>query len=377
MKKTLLWLWLLTKRLYKRPTFLILLVLIPALVLGYGAAAGEDSGVVTVALAREDADPLALQVIEKLCSDTQLIRYLSCASADEAESLVRSGKADAAWIFRAGMTDNAARFAQSRSQSDALVDVLEREENVALRLAREKLSGVLYICCARALYILYIRQNVPGLDHLSDDALWESYRGTQVGDTLFTYDTARTDAVQVSYLLSPVRGLLAVVTVLSAAAGAMYHMEDRRRGTFGWVSQKKLPLTELGCQVVCTGNVAVVVSLALTVSGLTGPVLTELAAMVLYILCTAVFGMLLRQLCGSMGVLAAVLPVLAVVMLVVCPVFFDLGALRQVQYLFPPTYYINAAVNPAWLGLMAAYTAVALGLYCLIGKCKLLYAQRA
>ena len=54
MKKALLWLWMLTKRLYKKPTFLVILVLIPALVLCYSAAAKEESGMITVALASED-----------------------------------------------------------------------------------------------------------------------------------------------------------------------------------------------------------------------------------------------------------------------------------------------------------------------------------
>lgn len=371
MKRTLIWLWLLTKRLYKRPTFLVLLALIPALVLGYSATARDDSGVVTIALAREDQDPLAVELMDKLPTESQLIRYIVCDSRQAAEAAVRRGKADSAWIIRAGMTENAARFVQSRSRADALVDVLQREKSVALRLTLEKLSGQLFLYCARALYIPYIRQNVPGLDHLSDDALWESYQNSQIGDTLFQYDSVGSPIAQVSYLLSPIRGLLAVTVVLCAGAGAMYYLEDRRKGTFGWVALKRLPLTELRCQAVCVGNVAAVVLLALAVSGLAGSVLTELPALVLYSLCCAVFGMLLRQLCGNIHVLAAVLPVLVVVMLVVCPVFFDLGALRQLQYLLPPTYYINAAYNPVYLLYMAGYTAILAGLYWLIGKCKM------
>lgn len=370
MKRILLWLWLLTKRLYKRPTFLVLLALIPALVLGYSATARDDSGVVTIALAREDQDPLAVQVMEKLPSESQLIRYIVCDSRQEAEAAVRRGKADGAWIIRAGMTENAARFINSRSQTDALVDVIEREESVVLRLTREKLGGELFLCCARALYIPYIRQNVPELDHLSDDALWESYQNSQIGDTLFLYDSASGEIAKVSYLLSPVRGLLAVMVVLCAGAGAMYYLEDCRKGTFGWVALKKLPLAELSGQTVCVGNVAIVALLALAVSGLSGSVLTELLALVLYSLCCAVFGMVLRKLCGNMHVLAAVLPVLVVIMLVVCPVFFDLGALRQFQYLLPPTYYINAGHNAVYLLYMAGYTAALAGIYWLVEACR-------
>ena len=45
------WLLMMTKRLYKKPTFVVILILIPVLVLGYGLVAAEDSGMVTIALA--------------------------------------------------------------------------------------------------------------------------------------------------------------------------------------------------------------------------------------------------------------------------------------------------------------------------------------
>ena len=60
------WFWLLTKRLYKKFTFLAILLLIPALVLGYGAAARGDSGMITVVLAQKEDDPLAEELIRTL-----------------------------------------------------------------------------------------------------------------------------------------------------------------------------------------------------------------------------------------------------------------------------------------------------------------------
>ena len=57
----------------------------------------------------------------------------------------------------------------------------------------------------------------------------------------------------------------------------------------------------------------------------------------------------------------------AVVMLVVCPVFFDLGALRELQYLFPPTYFINAVYSDKFLLYMPLYTLVLAAVYFLTG----------
>ena len=60
------------------------------------------------------------------------------------------------------------------------------------------------------------------------------------------------------------------------------------------------------------------------------------------------------------------MPLLAVVMLLVCPVFFDLGMVRTVQFLFPPTYYINGVYQSRYLLYMTVYP------LCCAGGCFLL-----
>ena len=366
--KLLLWFGLLTKRLYKKFTFLAILLLIPALVLGYNASAKDDSGMMSVALAQRGRDPLAETLIQGFDDSSQLVRYVQC-SPQEAEELVRGGKVDMAWIFMDDLEPRLEAFLADPSPENAMVDVLVRQDDVTLRLAREKLSGVLYRQLSMRLYILFVRENVPELATLSDETLMEYYHTRDITDDLFAFD--ETDASMASvqnvhYLTAPVRGLLAVVIVLCGMATAMYYIQDTRRGTFGWVSTRKLPAVELGCQLVSLVNVTAVVLAALALSGQTGSLLRELAAAVLYCLCCAAFSMLLRRLCGSVRILGTLLPLMMVVMLVVCPVFFDFGALRSAQYLFPPTYYINAIYNTKYLWLMAAHTAACLGLYGLL-----------
>ena len=103
MKKAGIWLWLLTKRLYQKPAFLAILVLIPVLTFCYQGATQGDSGIMTIALAREGNDPLAEAIIEDLTEESQLFRYQLCDSEEDARQLVIAGKVDAAWIFPADM----------------------------------------------------------------------------------------------------------------------------------------------------------------------------------------------------------------------------------------------------------------------------------
>ncbi len=368
--KLLLWFAMLSKRLYKKPTFLIILILIPLLVLGYTAAAEGDSGMITVALAQEGQDALAAQLMDSFDGSSQLIRYTHCSSPEEAKTLVQGGKADMAWIFPDQMQARLEGFLRQPTEKNAIATVLIREDDVTLRLAREKLSGVLYSQISRILYISFVRENVPDLAHLSDAELMDYYNTRDITDDLFAFD--ETDASMVSvqtvhYLTAPVRGLLAVVIVLCGMATAMYYMQDSRRGLFGWVSTQRLAAVELGCQLVSLVNISAVVLLTLALTGQAGPLLRELAVTVLYCLCCGAFCMLLRRLCGTVRILGSLLPLMVVVMLLVCPVFFDLALLRTFQYLFPPTYYINAIYNTKYLAFMVLHTAASFSLYALAG----------
>ena len=371
--KLMMWFWLLSKRLYKKLTFLAILLLIPLLVLGYSAAAKGDSGMITVALAQREADPLAEALIQNFGDSSQLIRYEICDDAQTAEELVQRGKADMAWIFEGDLENKLMAFMAQPKEKNSLVTVVLREDDVTLRLAREKLSGALYQALSQRLYISYVRENVPELAVLCDEALMEYYNTHEIANDLFAFDETNASMVSVQsvhYLTAPVRGLLAVVIVLCGMATAMYYMQDTQRGTFSWVSTRALPAVELGCQLVSLVNVTAVVLLALALAGQFMGFGKELGVAALFCVCCACFCLLLRRLCGTVKVLGTLLPLLVVVMLVVCPVFFDFGVLRSFQYLLPPTYFVNAMYSAKYLWYMAGYSGICLGLYGLLGLAK-------
>lgn len=371
-RKAFMWFWLLSKRLYKKATFLVIMALIPILVFGYSMVADDESGIVTVALAKEDEDALAEQIIAELRQNSRLIRFIDCEAPEDAEALVIAGKADSAWIFPSNMQACIDRFVESGSERDAFVRVIERESTVPLMLAREKLGGILFKYSSETFYLSYARENAADLDSLSDEQLLGYYDGVNAADELFAFsylDPAQsTEDASTGYLMAPVRGLLAVVITLCGLATAMYYIHDKNAGTFAWIAEKKLPFTEFGCQMISILNVSVVVLITLTAVGMTTSFGRELLALALYALCTAAFCMMIRRLCVNLRVLGTLLPLLIIAMLVICPVFFDLGALRELQYLLPPTYYINAIYNDKYLLYMAVYTLAASTIYFLSGK---------
>ncbi len=365
MRKIIFWGLLLWKRLYKKATFLLLLVMIPALVLSYGITAKEESGVLTVALATrgETPDPLTRQFWDDL-HKSGLVLFVECASPEEATEMAKSGSADTAWIFDADLETSIYDFVAKRISKNSFVTVVEPENRTLLKLLREVLSGKLFTYCTDVLYLQYIRENAPELDHVSDEKLLEYYEDAALSDGLFVTTDIEGNVVATpedeNYLTAPVRGMLAVVVVLAGLATSMYYIKDEEHGTFAWMSQRRKPLMELGCQFISVLNVLTVVQLALVLSGQSVHWGREILVTGLFALCVAAFAMLVRRLTGGIRGLGMVTPLLVVVMLVICPVFFDLGMLRQLQLLFPPTYFVTGAYNSSYLWYMLGYTAICL-----------------
>lgn len=339
------------------------------MVLGYTAIAkNEDSGIFRILLTQEGDDPLAAEIMADLQEESQLLLLEVCDSPEAAREQVRLGKADAAWIFRDDLRTCMETFLRHPYRSNAFVTVLQQQDDPVMLITREKLTGTVFPYLAKMIYVRSVRELSPELDLVSDEELLAQFDATEISENLFDFDETDGAQQEAHYLTTPLRGLLGITVVLCAIAAAMYYIRDTELGTFSWVSLPRRPWVELGCQAVAVFQVAAVATLCLLLAGLGVSAGRELLILVLYTLCCGSFAMLLRRLCGSIGLLGTLLPVLVTGMLVLCPVFLDLGALRQWQYLLPPTYYINAAWSNRYLWLMPLYSGVCLALYDLLGR---------
>ena len=366
MKRWLRWLYLLSKRLYKRGAFLAVLALIPLAVLALQVAAQAKSGFIHVVLAQTDpTDPISSAVVDRFMTERSLVLFSCAEDARTATDMVAKGEADVAWIFSDGMEERLDRFVSSRYEQGGLVTVVEREQTVLSRLIREKLHFALQEYTSRVCYLTYTRENIEALNSLSDEQLMRYYDEVEFNDGLFLYRTpdgtvtARTNN---DYLLAPVRGLLGVLVVLCGLAAALFYRQDEGRGTFALVPLRRRGAVAFACLIVAVLNVSAVTLPALLVGGVAVFWAREVAILLLYAVCCAAFCLLVMRLCRSIRTLAAVLPMLIVAMIALCPVFFDLRNLGWLQLLFPPTYFVNAAYDGRYLLYMAGYTALCLAL---------------
>ena len=365
------------KRLYKKPTFLTLILLIPILLFGYATISGGESSMLTVGLTCREQDPITRGIFADLQTNSTLMSFQIYEDVQEAKDLLQRGKLDAVWIFPENIDQKIEAFTQNPTSSNALITVLEREDNVALMLSREKLSGAVYAPLSQRIYIHFLRDLAPELSHLSDEQLLAYYHATDMDFDLFEFTGAAAGQKENNYLLSPLRGLLGTLILLCSLAASMYYICDEEKGTFAWVSKRWKLLPELGCYLTASVHIAAVCLICLVICGLSGNLWTEMVVLLMYCLCCSVFAMALRQFFGSLKSMGTILPLMMVATLVICPVFFDLGPLRRAQYALPPTYYINAVYNPRYLLYMAGYITFAAALALLTRYMKDLLRRRS
>lgn len=372
MKKLLMWFVLLNKRLYKKITYVGILLLIPVLVFLFALTAKDFGGIVKVVLAQEDPkDAFAGQIIQELQKDSNVISFQE-ADPDDAIALVSAGKADAAWIFPEDLAGCLKDYVYKEKNSDGFIRIVEREQTVPLRLSRERMGAVLHNQAVRITFLKHIREVAPETKEMDDEILLEYLEKTDVSGQLFAfydiYGNRREESA--NFLTTPIRGLLAVLAVISATVTAMYYQSDLDRGIFSLLPERQRKFGEFGYQMISSMNILLFVTAALLLAGLGAGIWTELLIFLLYGICCALFGMVLRAVFGGRRGLAVLIPVLTIVMLAVCPVFFDVGYLRKLQLLLPPTYYINSAFNPKYLIYLAVYDIVLLMICAVIGFAK-------
>lgn len=354
---------LLNKRLFKRPSFIVILCLLPLLVAAMAFAAQSDSGIVSVSLARRDpADAKAAEIIEKLNSTSRVINFTVCDTVEQAEENVRSGKDTAAWIFEENTAERIEKFVADPTERNFIVTCCVREDTPLLRVSCEKLYATLYAESTRPSLIRYARRTAPELDGVSDGELMEYYDSLNISNDLFTFSyvdsgASLKDMKETSYLVTPLRGLLAVMTVLCGLAVSMFWLQDKERGAFVWISRRRRPFFSFVYHLTALLDAGAVMLVSLYVAGIAVGFWREVAMTALYAVACTGFCILVRTLCRSLTLLGTVTPVIILGLLVACPIFMNFEIPLAVRLLLPTDYYLDCVHDFSRMGALALYTA--------------------
>ncbi len=356
------WYWMLQKRLFRKYSFWLILCMAPCLALGMRLASQEESSILRIGLYAGEEDEIGTAVVRGLMEKESIIHYEKAASVEEAENMVLQGKTDGAWIFEESMEERLKMAADGGMKK--LVRVLQQEDNAQMKLARVRLYEEIYPHYVYAFYMDYIRNSLDGGEACSEEDIGKYFDNAWVEDNLFEMrymgDAAK-PTEDSSYLLAPLRGMMALWLMLVGLASAMYFLQDEKDGMFDWIPVKRRFFLICGYLLVPALDGAVIVLAALKFSGVFTAWGRELLSLALFLLMLVGFCSLLQILCGKMEWLGGCIPILLLVMLALCPIFLNIRQLHTVQMLLPPYYYLTSLYDKGRLAEMAVYTVVVYG----------------
>ncbi len=167
-------------------------------------------------------------------------------------------------------------------------------------------------------------------------------------------------------LTSPVRGILAVAVFMCAYAALMSFKRDREVGLFARTPENRLVFIEVAYIIVSVFNAVVLTLASMKITGIFTTLGAELLFAAVYVLLCTALCVVLGEIIDSISALGAVMPVLILVMLVVCPVFINLVDLPPLQLLLPAYYYLSALRNTDFVLYGLVYILASAAIYAII-----------
>lgn len=365
-KKLSLWYLMLTKRLFCKFSFVILLCCIPIMILVTNYAMSGESGVLTVMLCSEDKDSGAEEIINSLLNEDSVILFKYSDNPQSAIDEVKQHKADAVWCFEDDFSQKITAYATHKS-TQPIVKVYEREDSIPLQLSKEKLYGAIYSSFSYEVYKNFVYSELVDVNQLSEKELEAYFNGTKTRDDIVELEKREVASTNknAGYLLAPLRGIMALLVVLCGLAAAMYYLKDKREGKFDWMpySKRIIPAFAQCLAAVVPAGVAVLASIY--IGGIARDVISEFISMLLFVTAVSGFCLVMCIIFKSSGKLAASIPAMIVIMLAFSPVFFNLNMLKPLSLMLPTYHYLMAVYS-------GAYTEFLIYIVCVYGFALLL-----
>ena len=356
------WFLCLSKRLYKKWLFIVLICLIPITVAAIKISSTANRGFVQIAVVN-NAGELGEKIFSSLTDNSGIIGFEKFEDEESAKAALAADKFDAVWILPEKMEDRIAAFVGDPDSDHYVAYIIKREENLKNRLAAEKLSGAIYPIVSRRFFLKCVRESENfDLSNLKDSEIYEYYDSFFNDVNLFKFafpdDNITAKESERNYLTSPVRGLLSAVTLLSGLAAAMLYISDSKKGVFAFTKSSNRVFIAFAFVLTAIINVGAFQFVSLFVSGVNTSFLREAVIFLIFALNSALFCTVLLSIIKSITYFSPAAVLLIMLDILICPIFFDFTVQRKAQFFFPNAYYINSVHSDAYLKYSLLYTAL-------------------
>ena len=378
-KRFFVWLWLTAKRFLKKPSFVLIFLMLPAVLLLYRALITADDGKLHVAVYFEEKDEFAETYLRELSEHVpELFVFYECTEEEDLYSDVAAGRAECGYTFAGNL---AGRLLTEDWQG--MITAVVSDQTVYGEFVNE----IAYIKLIRILGKDLMREFLvrkSGLVSESNEAeidamLQKKFGEEMANNTLVEYVTTaakngelvieekKHDAISV--LKKPIRGTVAIFVLLTGLAGLVFWYQDDAEGRYRVMARERRPLISFASILLPTAMSAVVGLACLAISGLWTTTGRELSTMLLYMLLVTCLCNILRFLIPSVHAVCAMIPILVLISYLCCPILIDIAqtmpVIRYVRAVLAPQYYLRIYEGKG-VGALVLVTAVMLGISALL-----------
>lgn len=377
MKESIIWLFLWCKRLIQKPLLLFTIFLIPLTVLFLQHCHTKQDAVLRVALYTETENSQkkdfnrenssSFDLVKRMTdlSDSSIYFYV-CKSKEQLIDDVKTKKANCGYLIPWDLEDNILSYVKNRKP---FLTVIREKNDSTTKIVDEIILSKNYQTIAYDILqeFLETHTNVQP----NHDKLTKTFQSYCSNELLFQFEYVSGEKNTVlqnnntSILMLPLRGIVAVILLLTCMAGGLLCFRDRLQGKYHLMNQKQKKLSTLYSLSIPGIAASFSALFSIKLAGIFGSPFREIPAMLCYLFACLELVALLEKIFIKESIYLASMPVILLSSLVLPPIFIDLGSIlpsvEKLAYLFPTTWYLNSIQSFHGLTILFFY-----GMVCLL-----------
>lgn len=354
---------LLIKRLFKRPSFIFMLLMVPVFVLLLrGQGTDDGTKLLDIGVYIEDnADSDALKLMDSLLESDSSFKFREFDSKDDMLDRLKKSEIYEAVVIPADFSDTLNRLV-SYKNIDNPIEIYIREQGVSHKLIREVINSNIFPQMALKTTEKFLR-DVEGIN-ISESELQTMFEANYPDVQLFVmvYADGTIASEEFDLILMPLRGILAVWLVICVLAASMYFIKDERNGLFIWISGGIKLSQKILYYLAVMLPAALAYFIAIGVSSLMVNVLREIGMLVLYVAALIALSNVVRILCRNIKNIGIMIPLFAILSLVFSPVFIDVK-FEAINVCLPSYYYLKSVHNNSYIIELMIYIVVVFAIW--------------
>ncbi len=353
MKRTMTFFLLFVKRLCRKPSFVLILLLMPAMVISMRFIIEEDDETVRVAVLCEDKNEKMNVVMDNLTGNSDLVKFYKSDSLTELRTDVLTNDAECGIVFTDGVWDALVeedadeKIVIYQSSKSSYTDYIQEMVYSAFfsELAQYRLESYLdkyslqsYVTEAERNEYIEARYD----EYMKEGGTFEIYFTDESMDSGNDVSSVAGDN---SYLFKPVRGILAVIMMAASLAGAVFRTIDEKDGVYKTLSYREKPYINLAAVFIPTMLSCITALVCIFAAGVNKGTGAEIGRMTLYCLLLTGFSNLLRCVINSEALLCSLLTMLTAASMIGCDIVINLAAfvkgIKVIRWVLPVGYYME------------------------------------